>query len=130
MPEKFEFPKSIVLSYDGTEESVFAIKQFAYLFPELTDIETILVYADEDRRKGFPEKAEIEELAARHFRNLTFMKLHVDPEKHFTTWLANRKSGIVVSGAYGRSSISLFFKKSFIRNVIKEHRLPIFIAHK
>ena len=34
VPEKFDFPESVILAYDGSEESVYAIKQFAYLFPE------------------------------------------------------------------------------------------------
>ena len=35
MPENYEEPDQVVLAYDGNESSVFAIKQFAYVFPEL-----------------------------------------------------------------------------------------------
>ena len=35
VPETFRFPQRNVLAYDGSETSLFAIKQFAYLFPEL-----------------------------------------------------------------------------------------------
>src|SRR5437764_4689347 len=41
VPETFAFPESVVLSYDGSESSVYAIKQFAYLFPELTPKSTL-----------------------------------------------------------------------------------------
>ncbi|WP_301923889.1 hypothetical protein [Ferruginibacter sp.] len=41
-----------------------------------------------------------------------------------------KKSAILVSGSYGRSGISQIFKNSFIQNIIAEHRLPVFIAHK
>jgi hypothetical protein len=130
VPEKFDFPESIILAYDGREESVFAIKQFAYLFPELTSRETLLVYADDDAEKDFPDKIQIEELAARHFSNLTLFKLSLNPKKFFSTWVSVKKSAIVVSGSYGRSSFSQLFKRSFVKNVVAEHLLPVFIAHK
>jgi nucleotide-binding universal stress UspA family protein len=130
VPEKFDFPESIILAYDGSEDSVFAIKQFAYLFPELTDRETLLVYANTNAEEDFPDKIQIEELAARHFSNLTLFKLDVNPKKHFTTWITEKKSAMLVSGSYGRSGLSQLFKKSFVREVIADHRLPVFIAHK
>src|SRR5574338_569740 len=49
----------------GVEDSVFAIKQFAYLFPEFTDNKTILVYVNEKGEERFPEEVSIEELVAR-----------------------------------------------------------------
>ena len=87
VPEKFDFPESIILAYDGSENSVFAIKQFAYLFPELSNRQTLLVYANDDAEEDFPDKIQIEELAARHFSNLTLFKLDVNPKKYFSTWI-------------------------------------------
>lgn len=130
VPEKFDFPKSIILAYDGTEDSVFAIKQFAYLFPELTNLKTLLVYANENIEKDFPEKIQIEELTARHFSDLTFFKLDANPKKYFSTWISEKKSALLVSGSYGRSGLSQFFKRSFIRDIIADHQLLVFIAHR
>jgi nucleotide-binding universal stress UspA family protein len=130
VPEKFDFPESIILGYDGSEDSVYAIKQFAYLFPELADLHTLLVYANEDPEKDFPDKIEIEELAARHFNDLSLFRLDVNPKKFFATWVIEKKSTMLVSGSYGRSGLSQLFKKSFIRDVIASHRLPVFVAHK
>ncbi len=129
VPEKFDFPESIVLAYDGSDNSVFAIKQFAYLFPELCNKEVLLVYASEAEDTDFPDKIEMEELAARHFSNLTLFKLDINPQKFFSTWVSDKKSALLVSGSYKRSGISQFFKKSFINDVIEKHQLPIFIAH-
>ena len=33
VPEKFDFPESNILAFDGSESSVYAIKQFVYMFP-------------------------------------------------------------------------------------------------
>ena len=130
VPEKFDFPESIILAYDNSEGAMYAIKQFAYLFPELTNLETLLVYANIDEGKDFPDKIQMEELAARHFSNLTLFKLEINPKKFFSTWIMEKKSAMLVSGSYGRSGISQFFNKSFIKEVIADHGLPVFIAHK
>lgn len=129
VPEEFDFPENIILTYDGSEESVFAIKQFAYLFPELTNNETLLVYINNVEEEDFPDKIQIEELASRHFNNLTLSKLDI-PKRHFSTWASEKKSAIVVSGSYGRHGLSQLFKHSFAKDVIAEHWLPVFIAHK
>jgi nucleotide-binding universal stress UspA family protein len=41
-----------------------------------------------------------------------------------------KRSALLVSGSYGRSGLSQLFKKSFVNEIIAEHRLPVFIAHK
>lgn len=129
VPEKFEFPRTNVLTYNGSDDSVYAIKQFAYLFPELCANETLLVYSKAEADTEIPDQEFIEELAARHFPNLTILKLRLDPKEYFTTWLIDRKSTVLVSGAFSRSVFSQLFKKSFITDVITDHKLPVFIAH-
>lgn len=130
VPEVFDFPEKNILTYDGSESAVYAIKQFAYLFPDFTDNKTVLVYAKSDDEVAFPEEQNIEELCARHFNNLTLFKLGIDPKKHFGVWCSEKKGSILVSGAYGRSSFSMMFKKSFISDIIRDHKLPVFIANK
>lgn len=130
VPEKFSFPESIVLSYDGSEASVYAIKQFAYLFPELCNRKTLLVYSNEAEKEDFPEKIPMEELVARHFSDLTFFKLNVNPKKYFASWVMEKKGALLVSGSYARSGVSQLFRKSFVQEVISNHQLPVFIAHR
>jgi len=129
VPEKFQFPKTNVLTYNGSNDSVFAIKQFAYLFPEFCRNETLLVYSKAEPGEKLPDEEYIEELAGRHFPNLTIMKLQLNPKKYFSSWLLDRKASILVSGAFSRSVFSQMFKKSFITDVITDHKLPVFIAH-
>lgn len=130
VPENYEQPDSVVLTYDGSDSSVFAIKQFAYLFPEMCKNKTILLHMSKDNTGTMPEQQNIEELTARHFSNLEFFTLQADPKVFFGTWLMEQGNAIVVSGSYGRSGVSDLFKKSFIADIITEHRLPIFIWHK
>ena len=129
VPEKFNFPSNIILAYDGSASSVYAIKQFGNLFPELCNLKTILVYAG-DEKHNLPDQVLIEELAARHFENLTITKLNSDHKNEINNWLSEHKDSLLVSGSFGRSGVSEIFSRSFIIDIIKEHTTPVFIAHK
>ena len=129
-PEEFDYPESVVLAYDGSSSSVYAIKQFTFLFPELCRASTVLVYATKKEGKRIPDEDYIRELAARHFSNLTFYELEADPRDDFSTWMADLDRPILVSGAFGRSGFSQIFKRSFVSDVIAEKQFPVFIAHR
>lgn len=129
VPEEYETPHSIILAYDGTEASVYAIKQFAYLFPELCGEDTTLLYANH-KQDDLPERDRMSELAARHFTNLTLQKMNMaEPRKFFHQWIGERNSSLLVSGSFARSGFSESIKKSFIYETIADHKVPIFIAH-
>lgn len=130
LPEDGRMPESLVLAYDGSGDAVFAIKQFAYLFPEWSELPALLVYAGSEEPADFPHKSQIRELATQHFRDLTIQQLDINPRKFFNTWLSEQKGTLLVSGSFGRSSISQLFKKSFVSEVIKDHQLPVFMAHR
>jgi hypothetical protein len=130
IPEKYAFPKRNIIAYDGTASSVYAMKQFAYLFPELTHNETLLVYSKDEKNTGLPDEQYAEELATQHYKDLTLLKLQVQPEKFFYSWLQDEPNPILICGAFGRSSLSQMFKKSFVTEVITGRKLPLFIAHK
>ena len=130
VPEKFTFPTINILAYDGSESSVFSIKQFAYLLPELCTNPTLLTYTNIDGSNVIPFEGFIEELAARHFSDLTISKLDIDSKKYYATWVGDKKSAIIAAGSFGRSAFSQLFKKSFVGEVIKEHNVPVFIGHK
>jgi hypothetical protein len=130
VPEKFAIPNSNILAYDGSASSVFAIKQFIYTLPELSENKTLLVYISKDEEPQIPDEPFIEELLARHFKDLTVTKLNIDAKNYFSTWMADKKTSILVCGSYGRSSFSNIVKKSFVAEVIKDHQLPVFVAHR
>lgn len=130
VPEQFTFPYSNVLSYDGSASSIYAIKQFAYLFPEMTVNDSALVYVTNDADESVPDLNSMEELAICHYPELSIVNLKIDPAKYFSTWLSERKGAILVSGSFARSDFSRLFRKSFVNEVINEHKMPVFIAHK
>ena len=129
IPESFIFPQRNILAYDGSDSSIYAIKQFSYLFPELCDNPTLLVYCEEEN-EGIPEKDYVYELASQHFSKLKIMKLGGDPKRSFRNWIGEQQNALLISGAFGRSPLSQLFRKSFVSDIVKEHRLPVFVAHK
>jgi nucleotide-binding universal stress UspA family protein len=130
VPEQYRFPDKNILAYDGSEASVYAIKQFAYIFPELAKNKTVLVYAGSKEGSNFPEESSIAELLTQHFKNLEFYKLDANPKKYFATWMNEKKGAVLVSGSFSRSSLSQMFRKSFVKDILLEHHTPVFIAHK
>lgn len=130
VPENFKFPMANILCYDGSESSVFAIKQFAYLFPDMAEHPTVLVYANGGRENEIPDEINIEELTATHYPNLTITKLNIEPKKFLMERLADEKGTILIAGSYGRSLFSRIIKRSFVTRIIKDHKFPVFVAHK
>lgn len=130
VPEEMRFPVNNIIAYDGSSESVYALKQFAYIFPELARNKTLLVYADDVRRSDIPSKDLIVELTSQLYPDLTLFKLDSAPKKYFSSWISDQKESILISGSFGRSTVSQVFRKSFVADIIRSHQLPVFIAHK
>jgi hypothetical protein len=126
IPEHFKPVQNLVVAYDGSEESVYAIKQFSYVLPELCNLPVTVVYAGEDI-ESMPALPYMEELCGRHFKDLTFFKLDINPRKYFNTWMMDRGNSIVAAGSYSTRGL---FRKHFVDELIKDHKLPVFIAHK
>ncbi len=129
VPENFDAPENILISYDGKSSSVYAIKQFAYLFPECCNLGTLLFNTGEDKG-NLPYEDLIEELVARHYEPITIEKISTDNKEDMNKWISGKTNAILVSGAFGRGELSTLLKKSFITDVIKDHRIPVFVAHK
>jgi hypothetical protein len=129
VPDKFEYPRHVLLAYDGSESSVFAIKQFYYVLSEFRDKETLLAYVNRDEEKDIPHKKEMIELVSAHYSSLEITKLPFE-KKFFHTWLQERPATLVVCGSFARSGISNMVKRSFVKDILAEGTHPIFIAHK
>jgi hypothetical protein len=129
-PEKIDMPGNIILAYDGSAASVHAIKQFSHLFPEFSKLPATLVYLGESKDAAFPDRENIEELVSGYFAELRLLQLHMDHQDFFSRWLPAQERSWLVTGSYGRSDLSQLFSKSFIAGLIREHKTPVFIAHR
>jgi hypothetical protein len=124
-----EQPNDYLLAYDGKPESVYAIKQFTYLFPHFYQWDTKLITLEEDGAE-FPHQDLIIELASKHFANLTMEIINDESKKTFHTWIKSHKEYMLVAGAFGRTELSNIFNRSFVSDVIRDHSITVFVAHK
>lgn len=129
-PDRFDRVDEILFTYDGLASSVFAIKQFTYLFPEFRGKRiTILHVSDKTSQRDAQASRLIEWL------KLYFFDAHIEIhsgnlQSTLLDFCLKRQNLIVVMGAFGRSSVSRFFKESAAELLIETIAHPIFISHR
>jgi hypothetical protein len=129
VPEKPRLPEQVVLAYDGSASSVFAMRQFAYLFPEFCDRPVSVVFLSEKTDEAIPDSGFLLEWLGRHAYKVELLKLPMSKSNFLDTWMRDRKQPWLVAGSFGRSSWSEAFTKSFITESIKKPAYPVFLAH-
>lgn len=131
VPNNYTPVEKIILLYDGSPSSVYAVRMFSYTFGNFghLPVEVFTVKPPMDGNH-LPEGKLMKEFVKRHFPEVTFRIAQGTPEKQILEYLQqNGKNSIVVTGAYRRSEISRWFKASMADMLMKELELPIFIAH-
>jgi hypothetical protein len=130
LPDQATLPGELIFAYDGSAASTFAIRQFAYLFPEFCRIPATLVYVNDDPDAKIPDEAAIRELCSLHFKKFRVLRLQMKTEEFYHTWLGMLRNPWLITGSFGRSALSQLFSASFSAELILQHRIPVFIAHK
>ena len=69
------------------------------------------------------------ELMKERFTKLNFQAFKGDADSKLFNYLFIRENAFLVMGAYGRSTLSMFFKRSHADMLIKTKLQPIFITH-
>ncbi len=121
---------NVIICYDGQPSSVYAIKMFAYLFPELSRVKCLLVSVSEAAGNHVKEGSNLKELMKQHFADTEFLVLKGKPREELIELLAREgENAIVVMGAYGKSAFSRLFHQSLSNHIISEAGVPVFITH-
>jgi len=71
-PERFEGVDEIVFTYHGTSSSMFAIKQFTYLFPGLQDKKISVIQVNKEGQWHDTDKYKIKEWLKEHYSDISF----------------------------------------------------------
>ena len=129
VPFKFNGIEQIVFAYDGSRSAVFAIKQFTYLFPELADKKAIVLQVSEERDVPVSEKEKLSEFLKVHYSGIGYQVLKGKAKDELFHYFLDKKTTLVVMGAFGRSWLSNLFKPSSAGVLLKSINLPFFIAH-
>ncbi len=131
VPGSYQEIKNIILSYDGSHSSAFAIRMFNYVFPEWSDYKTFLVSINDTKGNHLKENTNIRELMARHYDNVTYEIMRGDVSKEMKKFMKyNYSNSIVVMGAYGRNALSRLWRQSLANMIIKDIKVPVFISHR
>lgn len=128
-PYSFHSVDEIVFAYNGSASSVFAIKQFTYLFPQWRDKQVTIIDVKEENDNAIEHQYKMKEWLKAHYTNVELKVLTGDPSDQLFGQLIDKKNAIVVIGAYGRSMLSNFFQRSHAHLIVKTVNLPIFITH-
>jgi hypothetical protein len=127
-PFEFHAIDEILFAYDGSEASVYAIKQFTYLFPELTEKKLTVLEVNETGNDLFRDKGKIAGLLQMHYPVLEFQLLQGKAADELFGYLLGKKTVFVVMGAFERKLLG-FFSHSTAELIIKTINVPVFIAH-
>jgi len=128
-PESFEGIDEIILTYNRSKSSVFAIKQFCYLFPQFDEKKITVLHINEENEAQNPDDNEFHDWISSHYSAVGFENLNGDAEIELFAKILKKRNTMVVMGAYGRSALSQFFKHSRADLLIKTITQAIFITH-
>ena len=128
-PFDFDGVEEIVFAYNGSKSCMYAIKEFADLFPQLEDKRLTVVEVNQ-----FPGSASIDldkfkEWLQTRYSNVHFKSLTGQTDTELLGYLLEKRKIFIVMGAFGRSAVSTFFKRSAANILLKVITQPIFIAH-
>jgi hypothetical protein len=131
VPGKYKSIQKLVLLYDGEPSSVYAIKMFSYLLPQLKHLETEVITVNPTaKNQHLPDNRLMKEFMKRHFPNATYTVLKGLAEIEIIDHLKKQHSNtLVVLGAYKRGNVSRWFRESMADTLMKQIKLPLFIAH-
>ena len=126
-PESFVDIENIIFCYEGNKSSLYAMKQFSYLFHELRYKRVKVI----DLSVGeFPEdKQRITEWIRCHYNDVEWIAAEPEAAGALFNYLLRKKNDFVVMGAYGKGLLASFFEKDPEEGTTRTTSLPIFVAH-
>ncbi|MEC5142480.1 universal stress protein [Chitinophaga sp. 212800010-3] len=129
-PESFDGIDEIVFAYNGSRASMFAIKQFTYLFPQFRGHRVKLLSIIEERKTVRGDEEKLKEWLDCHYEKVSVTISKDDNMKAgLLEKLFGNDSTFIVMGAFGRSSLAELFIPNPAIPVVKLVTQPIFISH-
>lgn len=128
-PPHFEQIDEIIFMYNGSRSSVFAARQFAYMFPQLDDRPVSVVEVSNGHTIPERDRNGMKNWVKEHYSSIGFTTIEGDPDAALLAYLLPRKNALVITGAYGRNALSRFFHRSTAEMLIKIMSHAFFVAH-
>jgi len=126
-PENFNGIDNIVFCYDGGRSSLYAMKQFAHLFPGLAHQRTKVVDLHPDTTSSL-DQARIVTWLKTHYAGVDWLAVRPDEAAALFRFLGEKGDDIVVMGAYGKGLLSSFFPEDWQLGITRTTPIPLFIT--
>jgi nucleotide-binding universal stress UspA family protein len=131
VPNEYKPIQKISLLYDGEPTSVYAIKMLSYILESFKNLPIEVITVKNPKQiLNVPDNRIMREFMKSHFSEVVYTVLKGLPEEEITKHLKkNKLNSLVVLGAYRRSRVSRWFKESMADVLMKQLKLPLFVAH-
>ena len=131
VPNEYKPIQKISLLYDGEPTSVYAIKMLSYILESFKDLPIEVITVKNPKQiLNVPDNRIMREFMKSHFSEVVYTVLKGLPEEEITKHLKkNKLNSLVVLGAYRRSRVSRWFRESMADVLMKQLKLPLFVAH-
>ena len=131
VPQKYKPLDKIILLYDGEPSSVHAIKMFNYLLPQLENLDTEIITVNPiNTTLHLPDNKLMKEFMKRHYPKAKYIVTKGWAEDEIVKHLKQiSDNALVVIGAHRRGPVSRWFRESMADSLMREVKLPLFIAH-
>lgn len=131
VPNEYKPIQKISLLYDGEPTSVYAIKMLSYILESFKDLPIEVITVKNPKQiLNVPDNRVMREFMKSHFSEVVYTVLKGLPEEEIIKHLKkNKLNSLVVLGAYRRSRVSRWFRESMADVLMKQLKLPLFVAH-
>jgi hypothetical protein len=119
----------LVFTYDDKSSSIHAVKWFTYLFGMYKQLPVHFVSVVPHNVLGIEYEDLIKEWLPLHYQNATIEVLKGETRDELTKFINQRSNPLVIMGAFGRSSLSRFFKDSLASIIVEQTNVPLFVTH-
>jgi nucleotide-binding universal stress UspA family protein len=129
IPKDISTVEGVIFTYNGTFSSMYAIKAFAAIFPEIIAKDATVLYVCEKGHDTIPHEKLLREYLDSYNRNITYEILSGKAASAIQAYLEQKPGHIATFGAYGGSRLSRFFNSSSAENILRMMKGPLFITH-
>ncbi|MEO6327809.1 MAG: universal stress protein [Ginsengibacter sp.] len=119
----------LVFTYDDRSSSIHAVKWFTYLFGIYKQLPVHFVSVVPHNVLGIEYEELIKEWLPLHYPDTTMEVLKGETRDELTKFINKLSNPLVIMGAFGRNSLSRFFKESLASIIVEQTNVPLFVAH-
>ena len=119
----------IIFCYDGTSNAMHAIKQFTCLFPQFKDKKLVILEVTKEGKEDRQAEKRLKEWVGNHYTHFQHEIKTGTVRQILFDSVFKKENIFIVMGSFGRSAMSIVFRKATAESLIKITTQPVFIAH-